>query len=264
MKRYSQFLVCLTLLGCFAVWAVPVRSSAPDDKDKKEEPKEKKAGLDDPDVKVAIDFNYKLVQGALGNTGKVEKPAALKAHTAAWMIAAAAQSGGPARDAKLASVRDHAIKLADAIKAEKWEDARARMREIPSLKANDDAKLERVTIVDPKKLEMEDIMNQFASPRGGGLDLEETLEKWETQVPGAPEVIQMADQLAVIFEAIHSHKVEKANEQPKFDKFADAAYGKALGLAEAARKGKNADVMKAAKAMNQACADCHKDFRPKP
>jgi hypothetical protein len=245
------------LLGCVALWVISVPSGAAD-------PKDKKAALNDADVSSTIAFNQKTLQDALGASGKVEKPAALKAQTAAWMIAAAAQTGGAARNAKLATLRDAAIKLAGTIKAEKFDDARAEAKALSSLKPDDKAKLEAVEIVDPKKLELEDIMNQFAGVRGGGLDIEEKLEDWETKpLPKGTELLDTANQISVIFDAIHSHKVDKAAEQPRFIKFADAAYLRSRELAEAARKGDEPATRKAIKSLNQACADCHKDFKPK-
>jgi cytochrome c556 len=242
-------------LGCAIIWAIPGGAADPKDK-----------GLEDADVKALVEANDKIIQDALSQT-KVTKALKLKARTAALMIAAAAQSGGAARNAQLATQRDAAIKIAEALDQDKVADALDVAKLLATLKPDPNVKLDAVPLID-KSINLDDVMNQFAGERGGGLVIESKLEKWEDEAPKElAEVNEAALQMQLIFEVARDHKLTTKQAglgtPEKWQKFVDAARGRTTELRAAAGKGDKDGVQKAAKAVNMACMDCHKVFRPR-
>jgi hypothetical protein len=256
-KRFTHG-VLLALFGCTAIALLPHGSGA--------------AGLEDADTTAAITYNLGILKESLGEKGKPAKVDALKAQTAAWMIAAAAQSGGAARNPQFATIRDAATALAGAINDKKFDEAREQAKNLMTLKPDPAAKLAPVKIVDTGKAELEDIMNQFHGPRSGGLGIEDKLLDWETKLPdikGATQVemVQTANQLFIVFETARSINAPKKpaikGTQAQWDKFADTARDLSRDLAETGRKADDKGAAKAIKDLNKTCTDCHKVFNPK-
>jgi cytochrome c556 len=250
----AKWFIGIAIVSSAVIWAIPGGAA---------DPKEKNGGLEDADVAAIIEYNTKIVQDSLA--GQPKRAVRLRAATAARMIAATAQSGGAARNAELATKRDAALKIAEAIDAEKLVDARAAIKDFASLKADPNAQLGAVPIID-KKFKLDDVMNQFTRERTGGLEIEAKLEAWEDALPkeGLAEVVQTGNQLYSVFELVKGHQANaKFGTQAQWDKFADQALARAQELRDASRKGDRDATSKAVKAMNNSCMDCHKVFKPK-
>jgi hypothetical protein len=264
----AKWFMGIAVLGCAVIWAIP--GGAADPKVTKEE-------QENADVKAAMEFNATVLQEALGQE-KVTRALKLKAATAARMVALAAQSGGRAKNAQLATIRDAALKLAEAIDKADDKDkiaaVRATAKDLLTLKPDENAQLAALEIMD-KKFKLEDIMNQFSRERTGGredrllsgLGIESKLKAWEDELPkaGLGEVVQTGNQLCMVFEAVKDHQANvKFGPQEQWKKFCDQAYTASADLRDAARKGDAAATTKALKAMNTSCVKCHEVFKPKP
>ncbi len=251
-KWVVRALMASGLLGCAIIWAVPGGAADP------------KKDLDDADTKAVMEFNAKVLQDTLSQQ-KLTRALKMRASTAAKMIALTAQSGRGAQTAQLATIRDAALKIAEQIDNDKIDDARAQAKDLLSIKPDENAKLGALKVIDTKA-RLEDIMNQFASDRVGGLDIENKLDEWDEK--GLPaklgEVAAISNQLHIVFDAVKDHTADqKHGTQKQWDNFVDEAKKQAKELGDAARKDDKPATRKALTAMNKACEDCHKVFKPK-
>jgi cytochrome c556 len=240
------------LLGCVAIWTIPGGAADP------------KKDMDDADTKAVMEFNAKVLQDTLSQQ-KLTRALKLRAATAARMIALTAQSGRGAQTAQLATIRDAALKIAEDIDADNIANAKAQAKDLLSIKPDENAKLGAIKVID-KKARLEDIMNQFASDRVGGLEIDNKLDDWDSK--GLPdklgEVAAVSNQLYVVFDAVKDHTADlKLGTQKQWDNFVDQAKKQAQELGDAARKDDKPATKKALASMNKACEDCHKVFKPK-
>jgi hypothetical protein len=196
-----------------------------------------------------------------GLAGNVSKVGALKAHTAAVMIAAFAQeaTGGltPAR----VSTRDAALRLADLIKDEKFDQAK---QALPALTkpGPSGGKQAKVKILGDK-IELEDLMGQFGSPRSGGLGIEKKLEdlaEAKSLPPGSvDELVLVGARAAVVAEMAKPH--DPGKKQKQWADFATAMQQEATAMAAAARNKDAAKTLAAAQRLNKSCTNCHDVFK---
>jgi hypothetical protein len=251
-KWFVRALMGAGLVGCTVIWAIPGGAADP------------KKDLDDAETKAVMEFNAKVLQDTLAQQ-KITRALKLRASTAARMIALTAQSGRGAQTQELATIRDTALRIADEIDKENYADAKAKAKDLLSMKADPNAKLGTIKIID-KDMRIEDIMNQFSSDRVGGLDIESKLDDWDEK--GLPaklgEVASAANQVFVVIDAVRDHAADlKHGTQKQWDSFADQARKQAQELGNAARKDDKDATKKALASLNKSCEECHKVFKPK-
>jgi cytochrome c556 len=230
-------------------------------------------GAADPKVKVLEDSDYpkllkrevKGIQTALKDGKPNGENAAEKARTAAILIAAAAQQNLEGADGQeRATVRDAALKVAESIKAGKYDEALKLADTLPTLKAAAAAKKEKVAIEVP----FAHLMHQFRPLGEGGWGIYGHLTKLQTKMdPILPRAeinenfILEAAQVAVTADLALSN-VPK--DKPK--EFTTNLENMRAGAIELVEALKDKDAVKVAPAalskLTTACIGCHKSFRP--
>jgi hypothetical protein len=234
------------------------RGAAADDKEAPWKPT-----IPEEDLNKLVDQDVKLLQERLN--GKVDEKTARKARMAALMIAVYAQNAKNAGDAKkLATLRDAAIKVAEAAKDKRFADAKKDAEGFASLKPNPDAQPGKMFV--PKEFEVEDLMRPFALPSTGGQGFERRIIGL-TKIPLKPpqmnkdseELTLLGYKAAMIGLVASTHKPEK--DQKDWESLSTDMYEGAVQFAEAA-KAKDPKALKvAAVKLNNNCSSCHKKFR---
>jgi hypothetical protein len=189
-----------------------------------------------------------------------------KARGAAIMIAAYAQyadQGGPAGDR--ATVRDAAIKLADAIKANKLDDAKKQAGAIVDLKADPAAKPEAVAILKAAKGQPGEVMRLLNTPTVGGLGAElhfKKLTSIKKEIPAKElneEFLNEAFLTAAMLSLLRDNPPAKNPKQ--FVKFAEDAQGFAVRLVEAIKKKDGVAANQSLYELTKSCTRCHDKYR---
>jgi hypothetical protein len=189
-----------------------------------------------------------------------------KAQTAAVMIAAYAQTNLKGPDAQQrATVRDAALKLAEAIRKEKFADARKQADALPKLKANPAAKTEPVKLIDAH-VRFPDLMNQFDFPPKGGWGIDRELYAhrlgMKSKVPVrdlTEKMMMMGYQVAVTGDLAHTKA--PAMNQKEWSTFTTDLRAGGVELAEAVKKKDGEAAMFAIAKVTTTCSNCHKVFR---
>lgn len=249
---YYCFAGAIGLLG-LALGTFPGGSSAAD-------PPSSMPAVPDQERDQLIADSIKTIEAVLN--GKPDKPGMLRAQTAAIMIAAFAQYGtAGANTAQRAGQRDTAVALAEAIKADKLDEAKKLVTSIKTAKS-DTSKYGKTKLLD-EKIELEPFMNQFASVRSGGLGIEKKLEDLEDAkslpADSLPEWLAIANRSIVVADMVKAHPQEK--KQKQWEGFADAMAKRADELAKAARAKDAAKTLAAGQALSKSCNDCHTVFK---
>lgn len=230
---------------------------------------EKGPGVPDAEYPKLVAQSLKVIKDALA----VEEPRfkdAVKAKTAAIMIAVYAQSGP--MNAERATMRDAALKVADALEkakeSEKYGDARKAADELANLKPNAAAKTMPVEPLMEKHIFIEELMSQFKVARAGGLDMEKKLQNLSISGLRSKEIAAdvMDEPLVLLsYQTAMAAKVARefdpGNKQQVWKKYCDEMEKSAAELAEAvkAKNGKSGFV--AVEKLNSSCKKCHDDFR---
>lgn len=218
--------------------------------------------LPDADYPKMLKYAVKGIQDSLKGTPKDEM--VIKARTAALMAAAYAQENlQGAEGQQRATVRDAALKIADAIDARKYADAIKQAGALPSLKADPAAKKQKIKLIDDK-VKFKDLMNQFNHPPEGGWGIHREFYQYQLGMKGIPAtsltdpLLLKAYQVAVTAELINDKTPSK--NQKEWAGYAAALKGGALELADAVKaKDGNAGVVGITKITNS-CTGCHKIF----
>jgi hypothetical protein len=240
------------------------RSAAADDKANPWKP-----SIPEDDLNKLVDQDVKLLQEKL--SGKMDKKTARKVRMAAIMIAVYAQNAKNGRDAqRLATLRDAAIKMADAAKEERFDEIKKDAEGLASVKADPAAQPGKVFV--PKDFEVEDLMRPFALPSLGGEGFEKRIiSLTKRPLPAAQisreseELALMAYKAAMIGQIAKTHNPEKepraAKDQKDWELLSGEMYEGAMEFAAAA-KAKDPKALKtAAVKLNNNCSACHKKFR---
>ncbi len=199
--------------------------------------------------------------------GKPADEAREKARTAAVLIAAAAQTKLDGSDGQMrATLRDAALKVADAIKAGKYDEALKLADGLATLKEDPKAKKEKVQLVEDY-ITFPKLMHQFRPPKEGGWGIFGHLYKLQTDMkPVLPRgeinenFILEADQIALSADVALSN-VPKSKPKEFTTNLEKLRQG-AIDLAEAL---KDKDAAKTAveplSKLTTTCFGCHKTFR---
>jgi hypothetical protein len=211
--------------------------------------------------------SVKGIQDALKG-GKPSDESIEKAHTAAVMIAAYAQDNLDGADGQQrATVRDAALKAAEAIKASKYDEALKLVDGLATLKADPKAKKEKVKL--DEHISFKELMHQFRPEKEGGWGIYGHLYKLQTAMkPVLPreelneKFTMEADQIAVTADVALT--VIPKGKPKEFQTNLESMRAGGVGLAEALREKEAAKVApEALSKLTTACFGCHKTFRDK-
>lgn len=197
--------------------------------------------------------------------GEVRPRTASRAATQAVMLAAFAQQNLAGEDgAKRVAVRDSALEITEKIRKKDFEAALKQADGLAALRADPKAKKEAVAL--EAKASTKELMNQFRTPKEGGLGIEErfdTLGRSPDETLPAKELSDVllldAYRSAVTAELMRGQKPKADVED--WQKFCDKMRQQSLDLAGAvaAKEGKTA--YKALNTLNDTCDKCHQQFR---
>ncbi len=207
--------------------------------------------------------------------GKPDKKAVSKAKAAALMVVAYAQgemSKGGAKAAAMAGLRDRAMAVAQAIKDDKFDEAKKLAADLKLGSASNPAA--KTDPVDVNKLfDLQELMSQFKPADKGGISLEKNLTKFWNKRGSAPftaaevkELVPLLLRTVVLAQATEA--MTPAADEGKKTKAAWVKWSKEMGeLAEEATKQARAAKQdgKALRAtlrkLEKNCTDCHGVFR---
>ncbi|MFO0807101.1 MAG: hypothetical protein U0746_00595 [Gemmataceae bacterium] len=207
--------------------------------------------------------------------GKPDKKGVAKARAAALMVAAYAQ-GAMAKDGakapELSALRDNAVAVAQAIKDDKFDEAKKIAADIKVAgKGGSSAKPDAVAV--EKQFDLKELMSQFKPDAAGGISLERNLTKFWNKRGTAPfkeaelkEVLPLLLRTAVIAQVTEA--MAPTADEGKKTREAWVKWSKEMGelaeeAAKQARQAKPDDkVLKSAlKKLEGNCAACHAVFR---
>jgi hypothetical protein len=198
-----------------------------------------------------------------------DKKGPRKVRAAAFMIAAYAQNSMTKENAaKMASLRDAALKIVSAVDEGKLDDAKKLAAGLSAEpKADPAAKTAAVAL--QKSLEFDVLMRIFSSERIGGFGLEGELDELPNVKGWTPDQLDkltgFAYKLAVVGEVAHAYVPEKDEGGQKTRKNWNAYSGQlrdaSLSLATAAKGKKDSDINAALGKVAASCKKCHDVFR---
>jgi len=253
MRLHSRRLPVLTGLCLLALVSPNFGQTSPD------------AVLPDAEYPKMVQYTVKGIKDAL-KSGKPKEEQVNKAKTAAVMIAAYAQQNLTGADGQQrATVRDAAIKLADAIAAKQFAAAVKQAEDLAALPADPKAKKERVKLMDVH-VRVSDLMQQFKRPPDGGWGIDSKLYAYRLGMKSAIPTSDLRDQLmfeayqvAVTADLINS-KVPTMKDKEWAAFTGDLRKG-AVQLAEAVKKKDGGAALDAVGPITSSCTGCHKAFR---
>jgi hypothetical protein len=218
--------------------------------------------IPDADYPKMLKYGVKGIQDSLKGTPKDEL--IIKARTAALMVAAYAQENlQGAEGQQRATVRDAALKIADAIDAKKYAEASKQASELASLKANPAAKKEKIKLIDDR-VKFKDLMNQFNHPPEGGWGIHREFYQYQLGMKGIPAtsladpLLLKAYQVGVTAELMNDKTPSK--NQKEWATYAGDLKAGALELAEAVRAKDGKAGVTAITKVTTSCTSCHKIF----
>lgn len=230
--------------------------------------------LSDAEFATLVAADAKTIADTLGK-GKPDKKGVVKAKAAALMVVAYAQ-GAMAKDgakaAELAALRDKALAVGQALKDDKFDEAKALAAELkPAGKSDPAAKTDPVAV--DRLFDLKELMTQFKPESGGGLALEKNLTKFWNKKGSAPysaaEVKEMLPLLlrtaviAQVTEAMTPAADEGKKTREAWLKWTKEMADHAEAAARQAHQMKPDDkALKAAlKKLDASCSGCHAVFR---
>jgi cytochrome c556 len=230
--------------------------------------------LSDAEFAAMVAADAKTITDVLGK-GKPDKKGVSKAKAAALMVVAYAQ-GAMAKDgakaAELAALRDRAMAVAQAIKDDKFDEAKKLAAGLKAGGVTDPAA--KTDPVDVTKLfDLEELMSQFKPADKGGVSLEKNLTKFWNKRGSAPftaaevkELVPLLQRTAVMAQVTEA--MTPAADEGKKTKAAWVKWSKEMGeLAEEATKQARAEkqdgkaLRATLKKLEGNCTACHNVFR---
>ncbi len=218
--------------------------------------------LPDADYPKMLKYAVKGIQDSLKGTPKDEL--IIKARTAALMAAAYAQQNLEGADGQQrATVRDAALKIAEAIDNKKFAEASKQAGELTTVKADPAAKKQKIKLIDDR-VKFKDLMNQFNHPPEGGWGIHREFYQYQLVTKNIPSkdmgdpLLQKAYQVAVTADLI-TDKVPSKN-QKEWAAYAGDLKGGAVELAEAVKAKDSKAGIGAITRITNSCTSCHKLF----
>jgi hypothetical protein len=167
--------------------------------------------------------------------------------------------------AKMAGLRDQAVKIAEALEAGKAADAKKAADGLDSAPAGDPKKA--VKLSEKAKVSLDEVMKVLNSTRAGGLNIENEFKDKEVDktIKDAKKVELFAARIAIVGQYsldLPSNEAVGAKKK-KWDDWSKEMTTLASDLAaEAAKPAADAATLKKKiAAVNKNCTDCHNEFR---
>ena len=214
------------------------------------------------DALVTEDIDF-LQKGLAKEPQRKEVPG-LKA--TAMMIAAHAQSQMTGPDAaKMAGLRDQALKVAAALGEKEYGQAKEAAQGLtspPPSKATEPVELAKMHDFD-----IYEVMAPFRSGRSGGMEIERDLRKESRTVTDVEKVAAIAGRSAVLGEFTKKMPTGQAAANParlkKWEDYSDDMIGHAKAITEeTAKPSPDKEVLKKKLlALDASCTNCHNDYR---
>jgi hypothetical protein len=221
-------------------------------------------GIPNDDYPKLVDYAVTGIKEALKDP--TEDTNVRKARTAAVMLAAYAQTNLSGPDAALrATQRDAALKLADTIKNKKYADASKQADGIAKLKADPNAKKEKIKLIDTH-VKLPDLMNQFDFPPKGGWGIDRDLYAYRLGMKSKVPTRELNDKLMLIgYQVAVTGDLAHSKQAPRDEKdWAQHTGTIRIGgveLADAVKKKDGEAAMNAIAKITTSCSGCHKAFR---
>lgn len=224
------------------------------------------AGVPEAELKKLVAQDAKRVQDALAK-GALDKKSARRVRTAAFLLAAYAQSD-PASVSRRAGLRDAALKVVKALDENKVEEAKAAAAELSNAKGKADG-MGRDPVDLRKVAEFDTVMRAYTRERLGGLGMEDYLNtlvelKGELPADEAEAVAAFAHKNVIIAHLARGYPPEEEDGQRTRKTWAALSgemHAAAQNLAKAAATKKGDAVSAAATKLSDSCTKCHDVFR---
>ena len=220
--------------------------------------------------KALLDQDSGHIQKSLKD-GTPDKKGIIQSKATALMIAQAAQDRivgkDGAADAQMATLRDNAVKVAEAVAAKKYKDA-AETAKLLNLKtpADKSAKTDPIEIHKKAKFDMIDLMSPLKKTASGGLNVENDIKDGSEKLKDVSKVPVLAARIIVLAELTEkmptdtgSGKKSEANWKRYAKQMKDAAT-ETYEISTVAKP----DVKKVQAALgkiNASCTECHSVFK---
>lgn len=259
MRTDARWWAVSTMVLTLGLWFLPAGEPG-----KAADAKDGGLPIAEGDFRKLVAHSTKVIQKALSD--KPDKKNLDKARLAAVMIAAYAQyaQGGPSEQEK-GTLRAAALKLADTIKAGKTADAKKQADALATLKPDASAKPASGSLLKDAKMELGDVMHQFAATSEGGLGIDGQLKLLNGsagEIPKAKltdELAMTSYQIAAAAELAKEHTPDKNPEQ--FKMMAENVRETAVDMAKATKDKDGPLALKVVYKLSINCNKCHQKFR---
>jgi hypothetical protein len=224
--------------------------------------------IPDSEFKALVEQDAKNIV-ALLSEAKIKKTADRSVKSSSLMIAAYAQSRmgkNAADDAKLATLRDTAIKLAKTDKKMLAGALPLAKTLSPSMAAAGNPSIKPVDLLKETGLDLEELMYQFKKTSVGGLGIEEEVKANSKKLAIKPEAaIALARRTAIVAEFCETLQPQGgfggAKTKKDWDTYNKEMKTAAEALAAAAKANKPKDLQTAFTKLDGSCVQCHNKFK---
>jgi Cytochrome C' len=257
-----QWCACRILLGAaaLAVGIVRLEMGAVEAAD----------AVPDAEFKMLVDQDAKNIVTNLNNGKPAKKTADRAIKSSALMIAAYAQGRmgkNPADDAKLATLRDTAIKVAKTGGAKKYADAVAPAKLLAAdMAAAGKPDTKNVDLIAATGVDIEELMYQFKKIGVGGLGIEEDIKANAKKLTMKPDLAAALGQRTLVAADLcavlqPSAGFNAAKPKKDWDQDIKDMKGAATALVGAAKANNTKDVQTAFNKLDASCVHCHDKFK---
>ncbi len=203
--------------------------------------------------------------------GTPDKKGIIQSKATALMIAQAAQDritgSDKSADAQMATLRDNAVKVAEAVAAKKYKDA-AEIAKLLSLKtpADKSAKTDAIEVHKKAKFDMIDLMSPLKKTTSGGLNVENDIKDGSEKLKDVSKVPVLAARIIVLAELTEKMPTDTGagkKSEANWKKYAKMMKDAATETYEVSTVAKP-DVKKVQAALgkiNASCTECHNVFK---
>ena len=227
------------------------------------------AAVPDAEFKALVDQDAKNINTLLNDGKPARKTADRSIKSSALMIAAYAQSRmgkNPADDAKLATLRDTAIKVALTGGKKKYAEAVAPAKLLSADIAAGKPDTKPVDLIKATEIDMEELMYQFKKTAVGGLGLEEEIKANAKKLALKPEQISaLAQRILVVCDFCDTLQPASgfSATKPKksWDQYNADMKTSSTALISAAKANNAKDLQAAFTKLDGSCVACHNMFK---
>ncbi len=224
------------------------------------------------EFKALTEQDIKNIQLLLNDGKPAKKTADRSIKSSALMIAAYAQSrlgANAADDAKLATLRDTAIKVAMTGGKKKYMDAVASAKMLdPGMAAAGKPDTKKIDLIKATEVDMEELMYQFKKTAVGGLGIEEEIKASSKKAVATmtPEkALGIAQRIQIVGEFCDSLQPQggfsAAKPKKDWDDYNKKMKDAATDLATAAKGNNPKGLMAAFTKVDASCVACHNKFK---